>query len=210
MAAATLTKTRKDSARKPVRNGDKREQILMAAAAVFAGRGYFGARVSDIAQKAGVADGTIYLYFKSKEEILVALFDMAMHRFLDRARAELAALDGAQARLRRIAELHLQQAGSHRDLAIVFQVELRQGQKFMERLSTTILAEYLALIRSVVRAGQEEGTLRRDLPEKVVTKCFFGMLDEMVTNWVLSRRQYRLEDMAPIVSDLFLSGLKSA
>ena len=190
------------------KNGEKREQILDAAAAVFAHKGFFGARVADIASKAKVADGTIYLYFRSKEEILVSLFELAMRRFLDRARAEIEALDGAEARLRHLARLHLEQLGADRDLAIVFQVELRQSQKFMERLSTTILAEYLSLIRAVVRQGQLEKSLRRDLPEKVVAKCFFGMLDEMGTNWVLSQRQYRLADMAPIVSDLFLGGLR--
>ena len=191
------------------KNGDKHEQILEAAAAVFAHKGYFGSRVADIAAKARVADGTIYLYFRSKEEILVALFDRAMHRFLDRARAELAGLSGADACLRRLARLHLEQLGGNRDLAIVFQVELRQSQKFMRRLSTTILAEYLDLIRAVIRQGLAEGSLRKDLPEKVVTKCFFGILDEMATNWVLSRRKYRLEDMAPVVADLFLCGLRA-
>ncbi len=192
------------------KNGEKREQILDAAAAVFAHKGFFGARVADIASRAKVADGTIYLYFRSKEEILVSLFDLAMRRFLDRARGEIEALDGAEARLRHLARLHLEQLGSDRDLAIVFQVELRQSQKFMELLSTTILADYLSLIRAVVRQGQSEKTLRRDLPEKVVAKCFFGMLDEMATNWVLSKRQYPLADMAPIVADLFLGGLRTS
>src|SRR5437870_202941 len=110
---------------------DKREQILDAAAAVFAGKGFFGARVSDIAARAGVADGTIYLYFKSKEEVLAALFAVAMGRFLNTARAEMVALPSAEACLRRLAQFHLEQVGSNRDLAVVFQVELRHSQKFM-------------------------------------------------------------------------------
>jgi len=196
-------------ARNNRRNGEKREKILEAAAAVFAHKGYFGARVSDVAQKARIADGTIYLYFRSKEEILMALFDTAMQQFLARARQELEPLHGAEARLRRLAEFHLAQLGEHRDLAIVFQVELRQSQKFMHKVSSTILAGLLDLIREIIRQGQAEGVLRRDLPEKVVAKCLFGMLDEMGTNWVLSRRQYRLADMAPVVADLFLGGMRA-
>ena len=190
------------------KNSDRHEQILEAAAAVFANKGYYGARVADIASRAHVADGTIYLYFRSKEDILAALFETAMRRFLDRARNELEELQGAEARLRRLADLHLDSVGTHRDLAIVFQVELRQSVKFMERVSTTTLAKYFDLIGAVIRQGQAEGVLRADLPEKVVTKCFFGMLDEMATNWVLSRRHYRLADMARIVCDLFLEGLR--
>jgi TetR/AcrR family transcriptional regulator, fatty acid metabolism regulator protein len=198
---------------RPLRNGDKagdkRELILEAAATVFAAKGFFGARVSDIAAQAGVADGTIYLYFKGKEEILAALFSVAMNRFLDRARGELASLEGADARLGRLAQFHLEQVGSNRNLAIVFQVELRHSQKFMELVSTTILADYLKFIQQVISQGQEQGLLRPELPASTVAKCFFGMLDEMATNWVLSHRQYRLEDLAPVVTDLFLGGLRA-
>jgi len=193
------------------RNGektDKREQILQAAATVFAAKGFFGARVSDIAGKAKVADGTIYLYFKGKEEILAALFALAMNRFLDRARSELASLEGAEARLEKLAHFHLEQVGSNRDLAVVFQVELRHSQKFMELVSTTILADYLKLIQQVISEGQAEGVLRQELQASTVAKCLFGMLDEMATNWVLSHRQYRLEDLAPVVTDLFLGGTR--
>ncbi|SRR5579871_396055 len=189
--------------------GDKREQILRAAATVFASKGFFGARVSEIAAKAKVADGTIYLYFKSKEEILAALFALAMTQFLERARGELATLEGAQARLERLAQFHLEQVGSNRDLAIVFQVELRHSQKFMERVSTTILADYLKLIQQVIGEGQAQGVWRKELPASTMAKCFFGMLDEMATNWVLSHRQYPLGDLAPVVSDLFIGGLRA-
>lgn len=188
---------------------NKREQILQAAATVFAAKGFSGARVSDIAKRAKVADGTIYLYFKSKDDILVALFALAMSQFLDRARNELASLHGAEASLRRLAQFHLEQLGSNRDLAIVFQVELRHSQKFMERVSTTILADYLNLIRQVIRQGQSEGVLRSNLPATTVAKCFFGMLDEMATNWVLSHRQYRPEEFAPMVAELFLGGMRA-
>lgn len=188
---------------------NKRDQILQAAATVFAAKGFAGARVSDIAKRAKVADGTIYLYFKSKDEVLAALFALAMSQFLERARTELAPLQGAEACLKRLAQFHLEQVGSNRDLAIVFQVELRHSQKFMEHVSATILADYLDLIRQVIRQGQSEGVLRSTLPATTVAKCFFGMLDEMATNWVLSHRQYKLEEFAPVVADLFLGGLRA-
>ncbi len=188
----------------------KQEKILAAAAAVFAAKGYFGARVSEIAQRAGIADGTIYLYFRSKEDILMGLFEMAMQRFLGSVRQELAHIPGARERLRHVALQHLEALGSNRDLAIVFQVELRQSTKFMQRFSTTLLAEYFDIIRGVIRDGQGQGVFRRDMNEKIVTKCFFGALDEMATNWVLSERRYRLADMAPIVADLFLHGMLAA
>jgi TetR/AcrR family transcriptional regulator, fatty acid metabolism regulator protein len=189
------------------RSDDKRHRILQAATRVFARKGYFGARVSEIAERAGVADGTIYLYFKSKEDILVALFDEVMAEHLERGRGELSSIRGAAARLQAIAEHHLQLFGDNPDLAVVFQVELRQSTKFLERFTASWLQDYFALISSVIEEGQREGSLRADLPRKVVTKAFFGALDEMVTSWILGRRDYDLSRLASPVVELFLRGV---
>jgi TetR/AcrR family fatty acid metabolism transcriptional regulator len=189
------------------RSDDKRRKILQAAVKVFAKKGYFGAKVSEIARKAGVADGTIYLYFRNKEDILVSLFDEVMVEHLDKARAELASVEGAPARLKAIAEHHLRLLGANRDLAIVFQVELRQSTKFMERFTASWLQDYFAIVNDVIEEGQREGTLRADLPRKVVAKALFGALDEMVTSWILSRKDYDLGQLAAPVADLFLRGV---
>ena len=202
---------------KPVRNGstsravitDKREAILRAATKVFAGKGYFNSKVADIAAEAGIADGTVYLYFKSKDEILHSIFDRAMADFIAEGRRELATIDGPVARLTRIAELHLEKLGADRDMAIVFQVELRGSTKFMEEFSAAGFAEYLALIRSTFEEGQQAGVFRADLNAKVVAKILFGALDEMATNWILSKRRYKLAPMADQVLDIFLNGVNA-
>ncbi len=191
------------------RDDGKRDKILEAAVRVFARKGYFKSRVSDIARKAGVADGTIYLYFRNKEDVLVSLFDDVMARHLAEARRELAALPDAAAKLRRIALHHLRVFGGNRDLAIVFQVELRQSTKFMERFTASWLQDYFAEVAAVIEAGQKDGSLRADLPRKLVTKAFFGALDEMVTSWILSGKDYDLPQLAEPIADLFLTGLQS-
>ncbi|HEY2943136.1 MAG TPA: TetR/AcrR family transcriptional regulator [Vicinamibacteria bacterium] len=188
------------------RSDDKRSRILQAAVRVFARRGYFAARVADVARRAGVADGTIYLYFRNKEDILVSLFDEVMSEHLEGKGRDLEPGEPAPARLRAIAERHLGLLGRNRDLAIVFQVELRQSTKFMERFTASWLQDYFALIADVIAQGQREGTLRADLPVKVATKAFFGVLDEMVTSWILSRKAYDLAALAAPVVDLFLRG----
>ncbi len=188
------------------REGDKRRRILAAATKVFAKKGYFAAKVSEIARKAGVADGTIYLYFRSKEDILVSLFDEVMSEHVERAREELGAVEGAAARLQAIASHHLRVLGSDRDLAVVFQVELRQSTKFMERFSSTWLRSYFDLVGEVVEQGQREGVLRTEVPIKLATKAFFGILDEMVTSWVIAGRETDLTLLAGPLCDLFLRG----
>lgn len=182
---------------------------MRAATKVFAENGYFNSKVADVARVAGVADGTVYLYFKSKEEILRSIFERSVGEAITAARAEVAELDDAREKLRRIARLHLERLGADRDLAIVFQVELRGSTKFMEEFSAAGLAEYLRLIRETLEEGQRAGLFSAELNAKVVAKILFGALDEMATNWILSRRRYKLAPLADEVLDLFFNGVNT-
>jgi TetR/AcrR family transcriptional regulator, fatty acid metabolism regulator protein len=186
---------------------DKRATILRAATKVFAERGFFNAQVADVARAAGVAAGTVYLYFRSKDDLLVSIFERTMREAIDEGRAALAEVEDPAERLRRIARLHLERMGRDRDLAIVFQVELRQSTKFMEQFSATQLREYLGIIRDVVADGQARGLFRQNCSPTVASKVFFGALDEMATNWILSRRRYAPTADADAVVDLFLNGV---
>jgi TetR/AcrR family transcriptional regulator, fatty acid metabolism regulator protein len=188
---------------------DKREAILRAATHVFARSGYFNSKVADIAREAGVADGTVYLYFKSKEEILRSVFERHAGEAIAAGRREIEALSDPREKLRRIAALHLERLGSDRDLAVVFQVELRGTTKFMEEFSAAGLAEYLSLIREVFEEGQAAGVFRPELNAKLVSKILFGALDEMATNWILSRRRYKLAPMAGEVLNIFFDGVSA-
>jgi TetR/AcrR family fatty acid metabolism transcriptional regulator len=188
---------------------DKHEAILRAATRVFARNGYFNSKVADIAREAGVADGTVYLYFKSKEEILHSIFDRTMEEVIREGREQLESIEDPREKLRRIAHLHLERMGADRDLAVVFQVELRGSTKFMEEFSAAGFAEYLEMIRAAFEEGQRQGLFRRELNAKVVAKIFFGALDEMATNWILSKRRYKLSPMADRVLDIFLNGVSA-
>src|SRR5205085_6979860 len=195
------------SLRPPV--ADKRRAILRAATEVFARNGYSNSKVADIARAAGVADGTVYLYFKSKEEILHSIFDASVGSAILEGRKQLETISDPREKLRRIAHLHLERLGADRDLAVVFQVELRASTKFMEEFSAAGFAEYLGLIRSTFEEGQRAGVFRTELNAKVVSKILFGALDEMATNWILSRRRDKLAPIADQVLDIFLNGVSA-
>jgi TetR/AcrR family transcriptional regulator, fatty acid metabolism regulator protein len=188
------------------RTHDKRKRILQAAVKVFAKKGYHGSRVSEIAAQAGVADGTIYLYFRNKEDILVSLFDDLMSEHVRQVKDALPSVPDAESRLRLVAEHHLRALGENRDLAVVFQVELRQSTKFMARFTASWLKDYFALLGGIIARGQADGEIRLDLPVKLGTKAFFGALDEMVTSWILGGKGYDLAQLAAPVVDLFLRG----
>jgi TetR/AcrR family transcriptional regulator, fatty acid metabolism regulator protein len=186
---------------------DKREAILKAATKVFAGKGYFNSKVADIAKEAGIADGTVYLYFKSKDEILHSVFDRAMAEFIEEGKRELAELEKPEDKLRRIAELHLEKLGADREMAVVFQVELRGSTKFMEEFSAAGFAEYLDIIRQTIEEGQTAGVFRQDLKPIICAKILYGALDEMVTNWILSHKSYPLKPLADEVLKIFFGGV---
>src|SRR5215475_13767370 len=140
--------------------GAKRDAILRAAIDVFAERGYFNAQVADVARAAGVAAGTVYLYFRSKDDLLISIFERGMNDALADGRALAEQVRDPRERLRRIAKGHLARIGRDRNMAVVFQVELRQSTKFMARFSNTLLREYLGLIRDAIAEGQHQGLLR--------------------------------------------------
>src|SRR5215204_3400775 len=191
MSLNVARKTRVRDAEPPP--APKRDAILRAAIDIFAERGYFNAQVADVARAAGVAAGTVYLYFKSKDDLLISIFERSMRDGLSRGRESVANLEDPPERLRRLARGHLARLGNDRNLAVVFQVELRQSTKFMERFSSTLLRDYLGLIREAIADGQRQGLFRADIKPTSAAKMLFGALDEMATNWILSKRRYSLE-----------------
>ena len=190
-----------------MRDPDKPQQIIDAAVRVFARKGYYNARVSDIAKEAGIAAGTIYLYFRTKDDILVTLFREKMTEFVGTVRKAIADEPDAVAKLRRLIHLHFELLEGLPELAEVVQVEQRQLQKFFRGASAHEISSYFALIRSVLEEGVAEGRFRPTLPVKIATKTLFGAMDQMATSWVLGKRGYQLADTADEVADIFLQGV---
>ena len=189
------------------RNPEKYDRILEAALAVFAEKGFFVSRVSDIADRANVADGTVYLYFKNKDEILATAISTAFETFMNNARTELEKIADPVERLRKLARLHLEALGGNRNAAIVFQMELRQSTRLSE-FSHQHLIEYFNLVRVAIQQGQQSGVFRKNMLDKIAANCFFGALDEMVTSWVLSEHEFPLADAADSVVDILLNGMR--
>jgi TetR/AcrR family fatty acid metabolism transcriptional regulator len=190
-----------------MRDPEKPQQIIEAAVRVFARKGYFNSRVSDIAHEAGIAAGTIYLYFDTKEDILITMFREKMAAFVETVRKAIAQDDDAVAKLRRLIRLHFQILQDNPELAEVVQVELRQGQKLFRGAASQEIAAYFALIGSVFEEGAAVGRFSSGLPVKVATKMLFGAMDQMATSWVLGKRGYHLVDTADTVADVFLRGV---
>ncbi len=196
---------------KPAPVSDKRERILRAAVRVFAKKGFYASRVSEIAHAAGVADGTIYLYFKSKDDVLTSLFEDRMTRLLAVLREEIAAAPDAQAKVRRMIELQLGLLDGERDLAEVVTVNLRQSSKLLKQYAAKRFTEYLELMAGVISEGQQRGELRGDVSARVMARAIFGALDGVTMTWALGGGEAgSLRRSATQLAEVFLSGLRPA
>lgn len=186
----------------------KRERILRAAIRIFSRKGFFNARVSEIARAAGVADGTIYLYFRSKDDLLIALFEEKMGEVVADVRRRLSGAGGALERLRIFIENHMGLLVREAGLVEVIQVELRQSNKFMKEYIPVRFLEYLDVIGSILEEGKREGVFRTDLNVTLARRAVFGALDEISLAYALSRkRKYDPAEAAAFVFRIFAEGL---
>ena len=186
---------------------DKRLRILESAVRVFTREGFFKARVSQIAEDAGLAPGTVYLYFKNKEDLLISIFEVRMEEIVSRFRAAVMEKEDARSRLECLVRMHLSGFQSDPDLAACFQVELRQSSRFMRRGVKGGLQQYLGLIREIIECGRREGAFRSGVSAGLVTHFIFGTLDEVVSTWVMSGRKYNLVSLADQLVELFINGI---
>lgn len=189
------------------RNKPKYNQIIEAAVDVIAENGYHASQVSKIAKRAGVADGTIYLYFKNKEDILVSVFKEKMGEFIERITSEIAKKANAEEKLYTLIKMHFQQLENNHHLAVVTQLELRQSNTDLRIQINLVLKEYLTLIDTIILEGIKEEVFKKGLKVALVRQMIFGTIDEIVTNWVMKDHKYDLVKQTSDVHALITNGL---
>ncbi|MCP8617057.1 TetR/AcrR family transcriptional regulator [Salirhabdus salicampi] len=185
----------------------KYKQIIDAAVEVIAENGYHSSQVSKIAKRAGVADGTIYLYFKNKEDILVSLFQEKMGQFIEKIEEDIQHKEKVEDKLYGMIRMHLQQLSEDHKLAIVTQLELRQSNKELRLKINEVLKRYLAVMDDILHEGIRTGVFHSRINPKLVRQMIFGMIDEVVTNWVMKDQKYDLVAQAEDVHYFIINGI---
>jgi len=191
------------------KTGEKYEAIIEAAVKVIAKNGYHHSQVSKIAREAGVADGTIYLYFRNKDDILTSLFHDKMGAFIKRVKAEIDKVSTMEEKLYQLIYMHLKQLQSDPALAIVTQIELRHSNIEIRKEIRQSLKAYQQLIEELIENGRLQGTFRRNLDVRIVRQMIFGTLDETVTTWVMKNMKYDLMSQVISIYDLIVNAIKS-
>ncbi len=191
-----------------MKKADKHQKILAAATKVFGSKGFFSARISDIAKEAKVADGTIYLYFHNKYDILLTLFEEEIAKLIVDIKAALALEEDPRRKLYIFALHHLKLVIEKKELAEVLQMELRQSSDSVKEYRVTKFVDYVNIISGIIHQGQKSGIFRPELKPGIIKRAFFGALDEMSRLWILnSDHSYTVNDTADEISSIFLNGI---
>jgi len=188
---------------------DRKLQIIEAAIKIFAHKGFYNAKVADVAREAGIADGTIYLYFKNKDDILISLFETKMEEFLGRFHTVIHEKVDSKKKLESFIELYFKLIEEDQNLAEVFQVELRQSSKFLKDYHNQKFIDFLNIIGQIIREGQQKGEFRTDFRINTMKIAIFGALDELARQWILSEDpKFNLKDAALEMTQTFIAGLR--
>ena len=194
--------------RGPNNGGEKRDRILRAAVAIFSRKGFFNSKVSEVARAAEVADGTIYLYFRNKDDLLISLFEEKMGEVVADVRRRIADGGNSLEKLKIFIENHMDLLEREAGLVEVLQVELRQSTKFLKDYTPVKFFEYLEIISDILEEGKREGVLRPDLNVSIARRAIFGALDELSLTYILSRKpKYHPTVTAAELCRLLLEGL---
>jgi TetR/AcrR family fatty acid metabolism transcriptional regulator len=191
-----------------MKSPDKHRKIIRAATKVFAKKGFFNARISDIAKEAKVADGTIYLYFNNKFDILLSVFEQEIGKLIEHVNLLLEKEKNSQTRLEIFVTNHLEEMKKNKYLAEVIHIELRQTSKLIREYRKNKFNEYLEIIAAIIRKGQEDGTFRKDIQPDIARQIIFGALDEISICWHTGNEcPYSIEDVSVQLTSLFQIGL---
>ena len=185
----------------------KREKILLAAAKVFAENGFYNSTITKIAKESGVADGTIYIYFKNKDDILIQLFEESMKIIMETLHERLSKTDDPVEKLKIYINHHFELASDFPELAEVIQVELRQSAKFMKEYKNVPFLSFINIVRDIIIEGQEKGVFNNKLNPNIAKRVIFGTLDEIALHWILKGRSYELPPVAEELHYMFLNGI---
>lgn len=189
------------------KDNGKYQRIMNAAIKIFAEQGFYKATISQVAREAGVADGTIYIYFKNKADILNNFFSHRTRLVFQRFRDAVEQATDSEDKLRNLIWRHLYEFQRDRDMAIVFQREALQARYIADEDIKEITKMYLDILEEIISQGQREGSIRKDFQAGLVKRLILGAVNEVINTWVTAGGKYELVPMADPLVDLYLKGI---
>ena len=185
----------------------KRERILNAAIKIISKKGFFNTSISEIAKMANVADGSVYTYFRGKNELLIEAFKLVLHKILKRAEAEINKTTDPVEKIRIIIKMHIEFMEKHPDTANFLQIQLRQSNRDIRLHIKNEMRKYYKIIGEILNQGIELGKIRDDVNKRVIGSLIFGTVDEIITSWLLSEKNEKLTDKLDDIYKVIFKGI---
>ncbi|WP_319547764.1 TetR/AcrR family transcriptional regulator [Desulfogranum marinum] len=193
-----------------MKSADKHRKIIRAATKVFAKKGFFNARISDIAKEAKVADGTIYLYFKNKFDILISVFEQEIGKLIEQITELINKENDPKVKLEIFIAKHLQEMKKNKNLAEVIHIELRQTNKLVRDYRKNSFSNYLNIVSSIIEEGKQKNIFRQDIQPDIAKQILFGALDEISRIWGSGNEMgmdFSVEDVTEQLTAIFQQGV---
>ena len=191
----------------PVVN-DKRGRILEAATTAFSKSGYSRTRIQEIARLAGVGDGTIYQYFKNKQEILFTLPMEHTKNLISIHGKPFRDIKDSEFRLIVLTNDYLNFCEVHRDYASIVLMELRYNREFYKAEAYNLFRDFARIFYDIIKDGVARGHFREDVDPYIAVKCIHGVVDHSILSWIMFHEPERLASLSEPICDLILFGLK--
>jgi AcrR family transcriptional regulator len=191
---------------------EKTELILDAAVKVFADKGYYGARVSDIAQEAGIAYGLVYHYFKNKEDLLISIFRTRWGQFDQAVRKIMEEKKDPRRMIHSIISFLFHSYKNNPKMIEVMILDVAKSTRFFNGENIKLFTDLFSLISEIIRLGQEQGIFKKDLDAKLAAYCLYGSVERIMLRWILEDNKNITEKEArsatEMVTGIILSGLE--
>jgi len=187
----------------------RRESIIQAAIEVFSKKGFQAAGISEIAQRAGVADGTIYQYFKNKEDLFFSIPIEKTKEFRSQVELHLEGISGALNKIRKFVWYFLYFFKTNPEYGRLLMLEMRVSKSFVKTETYDFLKQSVSSVLDIIAEGQKEGVIRTDVDVYLLRHLILGVLEHMVSRWLLKEAKYDLIEHHQEVSRILIDGLKN-
>jgi TetR/AcrR family fatty acid metabolism transcriptional regulator len=185
----------------------KRQTIIQAAIEVFGKKSFRDSNISEIARRANVAEGTIYQYFKNKEDLFFSIPIEKTKEFCSELELHLQGIIGPFSKIRKFIWYYLYFFKTNPEYGRILMLEMRVSRSFVKTKTYSFLRKSTSEILEIIKEGQEEGVIRMDANPYVIRQLTLGILEHVVTRWLLKREKYDLMDSYEDISKLVIDGI---
>jgi TetR/AcrR family fatty acid metabolism transcriptional regulator len=186
-----------------------RDRILNSARRLFADKGYQKTTIVDISKQAGLSEAALYEYFQGKEDLLHMIPDLWLSELLRDLEDQLFGIQGAINKLRKYLWWYMRRVEqSPLDAKIVY-LFLKTNSNFMTTDVYSNVKQLYSYLSDIFEEGRTSGEFKNNLDSRVARDIVVGIMDHIITRWLLKERSYCLFEDLENVFYLMIDAFKA-